>query len=88
MKKALGFFEVRSLVAAVYAADVMVKAANVVVKDFNIVGSGVVAVIIEGDVAAVKAAVEAAREAAGGMGPVIGINVIPRPEEGMDMLFN
>ena len=44
--------------------------------------------IIEGDVAAVKAAVEAAREEAGGMGPVIGINVIPRPEEGMDMLFN
>jgi microcompartment protein CcmL/EutN len=88
MKKALGFFEVRSLVAAIYAADVMVKAANVIVKDFNVVGSGVVAVIIEGDVAAVKAAVEAAREEAGGMGQVIGINVIPRPEEGMDMLFN
>ncbi|MZQ97705.1 MAG: BMC domain-containing protein [Acidaminobacter sp.] len=88
MKKALGFFEVRSLVAAIYAADVMVKAANVVVKDFNIVGSGVVAVIIEGDVAAVKAAVEAAREEAGSKGQVIGINVIPRPEEGMDMLFN
>jgi microcompartment protein CcmL/EutN len=88
MKNALGFFEVRSLVAAIYAADVMVKAANVVVKDFNIVGSGVVAVIIEGDVSAVKAAVEAAREDAGSMGQVIGINVIPRPVEGMEMIFN
>lgn len=88
MKKALGFFEVRSMVVAIYAADVMVKAANVVVKDFNVVGSGIVAVIIEGDVSAVKAAVEAAKEAAGGMGQVIGINVIARPEEGMEMLFN
>jgi microcompartment protein CcmL/EutN len=87
MKKALGFYEVRSMAVAIYAADVMVKAANVVVKDFNVVGSGVIAVIIEGDVSAVKAAVEAAKEAAGGMGEIIGINVIPRPEEGMDMLF-
>lgn len=87
MKKALGFYEVRSMAVAIYAADVMVKAANVVVKDFNVVGSGVIAVIIEGDVSAVKAAVEAAKEAAGGMGEIIGINVIARPEEGMDMLF-
>lgn len=88
MNKALGFFEVRSLVAAMNAADVMVKAADVVIKDFNVVGSGVVAVIIEGEVAAVKAAVDAAQQEAAGMAEVIGINVIPRPVEGMEMLFN
>lgn len=88
MNKALGFFEVRSLVAAMNAADVMVKAADVVIKDFNVVGSGVVAVIIEGEVAAVKAAIACAEQEAKGMAEVIGINVIPRPVEGMEMLFN
>lgn len=88
MNKALGFFEVRSLVAAMNAADVMVKAADVVIKDFNVVGSGVVAVIIEGEVAAVQAAIACAEQEAKGMAEVIGINVIPRPEEGMEMLFN
>lgn len=87
MKKALGFFEVRSMVAAIYAADVMVKAANVVVKDFNVVGSGVICVIVEGDVAAVKAAIECAQDNAGSMADVISVNVIPRPESDMDILF-
>ncbi|OYT15345.1 MAG: carboxysome shell protein [Bacteroidetes bacterium 4572_77] len=88
MKKALGFFEIRSMVAATYAADVMVKSANVVIKDFNVVGSGVIAVVIEGDVAAVKAAVENAEEKASTMAEVISINVIPRPEEDLDILFD
>lgn len=86
-KKALGFFEVRSMATAIYAADVMVKAADVVVKDFNRVGSGIIAVVVEGDVAAVQAAVECARQDAGSMSEVVGINVIPRPCDDMDQLF-
>jgi ethanolamine utilization protein EutM len=85
--KALGFFEVKSWVAAMYAADVMVKSANVVLKDFNRVGSGIIAVIVEGDVAAVTAAVDAAKLEAGSMAEVIGTLVIPRPESDMEMLF-
>ncbi|BEP27950.1 BMC domain-containing protein [Helicovermis profundi] len=88
MKKALGFFEIRSMVAAIYAADVMVKAANVVIKDYNVVGSGVIAVVVEGDVSAVKAAVESAERLASPMAEVISVNVIPRPEEELDILFD
>ncbi len=87
MSKALGFYEVRSMVAAIKAADSMVKAADVVIKDFNFVGSGIIAVIVEGEVAAVKAAVEAAEVEAAGLGEIVGINVIPRPADGMEMLF-
>ena len=77
MRKALGFFEIRSYVAACYAADIMVKAADVTVKDFNVVGSGVISVVIEGEVAAVNSAVAAAQDGASHMAEVIGINVIP-----------
>lgn len=87
MRKALGFFEIRSYVAACYAADIMVKAADVTIRDFNVVGSGVISVIVEGEVAAVKSAIAAAQDGAAHMGEVIGINVIPRPEEDMDILF-
>ncbi|GKT32145.1 hypothetical protein ADUPG1_006360, partial [Aduncisulcus paluster] len=55
----------------------MVKAADVTVKDFNVVGSGVISVVIEGEVAAVKSAVAAAQDGASHMAEVIGINVIP-----------
>lgn len=87
MNKALGFYEVKSLVAALEAADAMVKAANVTIKDFNKVGSGIIAVVVEGDVAAVTAAVEAAKTSATNLGEIIAINVIPRPADGMEMLF-
>jgi ethanolamine utilization protein EutM len=85
--KALGFFEVKSLVAAIWAADIMVKSASVVIKDFNRVGSGLIAVVVEGDVAAVNAAVDAAKLEAGSMPAVLGTLVIPRPESDMEMLF-
>lgn len=85
--KALGFFEVKSLVVALYAADVMVKAANVIIRDFNKVGSGIICVVIEGDVAAVQAAVETAKLDCGSMAEVIGTHVIPRPVDDMEMLF-
>lgn len=88
MKQALGFFEIRSMVAAIEAADTMLKAADVKIKDFNFVGSGVISVIIEGEVAAVKAAIESAEAKAGNMAEIISINVIPRPNDEVDGLFD
>lgn len=85
--KALGFLEVRSLVGAIQAADIMTKAASVVIKDFNRVGSGLIAVVVEGDVAAVQAAVEAAKDEVSSTIEVFGAHVIPRPADDMDMLF-
>ena len=65
MRKALGSVETRSLVGALEAADVMVKTADVTLASLNYVGSGIVAAVVEGDVAAVKAAVENGSAAAG-----------------------
>lgn len=87
MRDALGFFEVRSLVAATEAADAMLKAADVQMKSFNYVGSGVISVIVSGEVAAVKAAIEAAQSRAGMMAEVISVNVIPRPNKELDELL-
>ncbi len=87
MREALGFFEVKSLVAAIEAADAMLKAADVSLKNFNYVGSGVISVIVSGEVAAVKSAVEAAQARAGNMAEIISVNVIPRPNAEVDDLF-
>lgn len=87
MRDALGFFEVRSLVAAIEAADAMLKAADVQLKNFNYVGSGVISVIVSGEVAAVKSAVDAAQNRAGQMAEVISVNIIPRPNRELDELF-
>lgn len=78
-QQALGSVEARSLVGALEAADVMAKTANVVLVSLNYVGSGVVAAVVEGDVAAVTAAVESGAEAAGKIAEVVAVNVIPRP---------
>lgn len=87
MREALGFFEVRSLVAAIEAADAMMKAAEVQLKNFNYVGSGIICVIVSGEVAAVKASIEAAQNCAGLMAEVISVNVIPRPNAELYELF-
>ena len=87
MCKALGFFEIRSMVAAMEAADSMLKAADVDLRKFEIVGSGVVSVIIEGEVAAVQSAVESAKMNAGHMAEIISVNVIPRPNRELSELF-
>lgn len=87
MREALGFFEVRSLVAAIEAADAMMKAAEVQLKNFNYVGSGLICVIVSGEVAAVKAGIEAAQNRAGLMAEVIAVNVIPRPNAELYELF-
>lgn len=87
MKEAIGMVETRSLIGAIQATDAMVKAANVKVLDFQFVGSGLVAVTVTGDVAAVKAAVESGKEEAAKVAEVISTNVIPRPHDEVDKIF-
>ena len=79
MNNALGMIETRGLVAAVEAADAMVKAANVSLTGYEKIGSGLVTVIVRGDVGAVKAAVDAGTTAAENVGEVYASYVIPRP---------
>jgi ethanolamine utilization protein EutM len=76
---ALGMIETKGYVAALAAADAMVKAANVEIIGREQVGDGLVAVIISGDVGAVKAATEAGAETASGLGELVSVHVIPRP---------
>lgn len=79
--KALGIIETRGLTAAIEAADTMLKAADVTLVKTEKIGSGLVSVVIQGDVGAVKAAIEAGAENAARLGEVIAVNVIPRPVE-------
>lgn len=76
---ALGMIETKGLVAAVEAADAMVKAANVQVVGKVHVGGGIVTVLVRGDVGAVKAATESGAEAAQRVGELMSVHVIPRP---------
>jgi ethanolamine utilization protein EutM len=76
---AIGLIETKGYVAAVAAADAMVKAANVVLVSREQVGDGLVAVTVVGDVGAVKAATEAGAETAGQVGELVSVHVIPRP---------
>jgi len=78
--KSLGMIEVKGLVTAIEAADAALKAANVALLGSNNVGLGLISVIFEGDVGAVQAAVEAGAAAAKGIGEVVSIHVIPKPE--------
>lgn len=87
MMEALGMVETRGLVAAIEAADAMVKAANVVLIGSEKIGSGLVSVMVRGDVGAVKAAVEAGGAAAARLGEVIATHVIPRPHADVDKLL-
>lgn len=80
-KEALGLIETRGLVAAIEAADTMVKAANVSLQKKELVGGGLVTVTVRGDVGAVKAAVEAGAEAARKVGELVSVHVIPRPHD-------
>lgn len=86
-QQALGSVETRSLVGALEAADVMAKTADVVLASLNYVGSGIVAAVVEGDVAAVKAAVESGAAAAGKIAEVVAVHVIPRPAAGVRELL-
>ena len=79
--EALGMVETKGLVALVEASDAMIKAANVTLLGWQKIGSGLVTAMVVGDVAAVKAAVDAGAAAAGRVGEVIGVQVIPRPHD-------
>ena len=85
--EALGMVETRGLVAAIEAADAMVKAAEVTLIGTEKIGSGLVSVMVRGDVGAVKAAVEAGSAAASGLGEVIATHVIPRPHADVEKLL-
>lgn len=79
--------ETRGLVAAIEAADAMVKAANVVLIGTEKIGSGLVSVMIRGDVGAVKAATEAGANAAQNLGEIIAVHVIPRPHSDVEKIL-
>ena len=85
--EALGMVETRGLVAAVEAADAMLKAANVQLLGTERIGSGLVSVMVRGDVGAVKAAVEAGTAAATALGEVIATHVIPRPHADVEKIL-
>jgi ethanolamine utilization protein EutM len=78
-QQALGLIETRGMVALVEATDAALKAANVSYRGWKQVGSGLVTVVLEGDVAAVKAAVDAGAASAAKVGEVVSVDVIPRP---------
>ncbi|HNS64091.1 MAG TPA: BMC domain-containing protein [Anaerolineaceae bacterium] len=86
--KAKGFIETKGLVAAYEAADAMTKAANVDLIARYIIGGGYVTVVIEGDVGAVKAAVDTGVTAAKKVGEVVAAHIIARPQEAVEALFN
>ena len=87
VQQALGMIETRGLVAAIEAADAMLKAANVELVGTEKIGSGLVSVMVRGDVGAVKAAVETGAAAAGNLGEVIATHVIPRPHTDVEKIL-
>lgn len=82
--EALGMIETRGFTAMVEASDAMVKAANVELIGFEQIGGGFVTAIVRGDVAAVRAAVDAGVRAAERVGEVVSTHVIPRPHNNVD----
>jgi ethanolamine utilization protein EutM len=82
--EALGKIETKGFVAAVEAADAMVKAAQVELTKYEKTGGGMVTVLVRGDVGAVKAAVEAGARAAQKIGELVSAHVIPRPDDSLE----
>ena len=86
--QAIGMIETKGYVAALAAADAMVKAANVEIVSREEVGDGLVSVVIKGDVGAVKAATEAGSETASQVGELVSVHVIPRPHADLGKHFS
>lgn len=86
-QKAIGMIETRGLVALVQATDAMLKAANVEFRGWRKIGSGLCTVFVAGDVAAVKAGVDAGAAAARAIGEVVSVHVIPRPHDDVNGLM-
>ena len=87
MAEALGMIECRSYAAMVEAADAMVKAAKVELVSYESTGGGYVTAVVRGDVAAVKAAVDAGTRGAEKVGEVIATHVIARPHVNIDLVL-
>ncbi|RMG87885.1 MAG: BMC domain-containing protein [Chloroflexi bacterium] len=87
MAEALGMIETKSFAAVVEAADAMVKAARVELVAYEKTGGGFVTAVVRGDVAAVKAAVEAGVRGAEKVGEVVAVHVIPRPHVNVDAIL-
>jgi len=85
--EALGMIETRGLTASIEAADAMTKAANVTLVGTEKIGSGLVSVIVRGDVGAVKAATEAGASAASKLGELVAVHVIPRPHQDVEKIL-
>ena len=86
-REALGMIETRGLVAAIEAADAMVKAAEVELIGTEKIGSGLVSVMVRGDVGAVMAATEAGAAAASRLGEIVATHVIPRPHSDVEKIL-
>src|SRR6202046_1555841 len=84
---ALGMIETKGFVGLVEASDAMVKAARVELVGYERIGGGYVTTIVRGDVAAVKAAVEAGSRAAEKVGQLVSVHVIPRPHANVDAVL-
>ena len=86
-REALGMVETKGLVGAIEAADAMVKSANVVLVGYEKIGSGLVTVMVRGDVGAVKAATDAGACAAEKVGEIVSVHVIPRPHTDVEKIL-
>ena len=86
-QEALGMIETRGLVAAIEAADAMVKSAEVTLVGTEKIGSGLVSVMVRGDVGAVKEATEAGASAATKLGELVAVHVIPRPHVDVEKIL-
>lgn len=84
---ALGMVETKGLVGSIEAADAMVKAANVTLIGKETIGGGYVTVMVRGDVGAVKAATDAGAAAAGRIGELVSVHVIPRPHGDVELIL-
>lgn len=87
MAEALGMIETKGFAAMVEAADAMVKAAKVELIGYEKIGGGFVTAIVRGDVAAVKAALEAGAKSAEKIGEVVSVHVIARPHANVDTVL-
>ena len=86
-QEALGMIETRGLIAAIEAADAMCKAANVTLVGTEKIGSGLVTIMVRGDVGAVKSAVEAGAGSAARLGELVATHVIPRPHTDVEVIL-
>jgi len=87
ISNALGMVETKGLVGAIEAADAMVKAANVTLVGKENIGSGLVTIMVRGDVGAVKAATDAGAAAAERVGELVSVHVIPRPHSEVELIL-